>query len=60
VLVAVEDQVLVDLVGHHDQVVLTRNGGDILELGTREDGAGRVVRTVEQEQPRARTDRGAQ
>ena len=40
----VEDEVLVDLVGDHDQVVLDREPGDALELGAGQHGAGRVVR----------------
>ena len=47
-VLAVEDQVLVDLVGDRDQVVLDAHGGDRLELGPGEDLAGRVVRGVEQ------------
>ena len=56
----VEDEVLVDLVGHHDHVVLDRQVGDHLQLVAGEHGAGRVVRGVEQDQLRRVGDRRAQ
>ncbi len=57
VLGAVEDQVLVDLVGDHPRVVLARQRADQLELGAAEDLAGGVVRGVEQHQPGAGGER---
>ena len=57
---AVEDQVLVHLVGDHQQVALAGEFGDRGELGAGQDRAGRVVRGVEQDQPGARGDGGAQ
>jgi hypothetical protein len=39
---AVDDEVLVDLVGDHDQVVLDRDGGDGAQLGVGQNGAGRL------------------
>ena len=52
-MLAVEDEVLVDLVGHGDQVVLAAERRDRLELGAVEHAAGRVVGRVEQHEPRA-------
>ena len=49
-MLALEDEVLVDLVGDGEEVVLDAELGDQLELGAREDLAGRVVRRVEQQQ----------
>ncbi len=56
----VQDQVLVDLVGHGDHVVLAAQLGEQLQLGARQHGAGRVVRGVEQQQPGPRAERRAQ
>src|SRR5690606_28564174 len=56
----VVDQVLVDLVGHHDQVVLAGDLGDRGQLGAREHRAGRIVRGVQQDQPGVGCDGGAQ
>ncbi len=56
----VEDEVLVDLVGHHEQVSLAGEPGDRGELLVGEDGAGGVVRTVDQQQLGARGDGGSQ
>ena len=47
VLVAVVDDVLVDLVGDRDRVPLAAQRGDRLELVAREHLAGRVVRRVD-------------
>jgi hypothetical protein len=55
-----EDQVLVDLVGHRERVVLLAERRDQVQLGRGEDLAGRVVRRVEQHQPGTRAERGAQ
>jgi hypothetical protein len=55
-----EDDVLVDLVGDRDQVVLDARVGDQLELRAREDLARRVVRRVEQQDPRPPRDRRLQ
>ena len=55
---AVVDDVLVDLVGDRQQVVLAAERGDRLELGAREHLPGRVVRAVEDDgtgPPRHRT-----
>ena len=57
-MLAVVDEVLVDLVGDGDEVVLDADARDRLELGAREHAAGRVVRRVEQQHARARTGRG--
>ena len=43
VLAPREDEVLVHLVGDHDEVVLDRDSCDPLQLGSGEHGAGRVV-----------------
>ena len=51
---AVEDEVLVDLVGHRQQVVGAAQGGDLRQLVGREHLARRVVRRVEQHQLRLR------
>ena len=55
-LVVAEGEVLVDLVGDHDEVVLDRHVGDRLQLLAGEHRAGRVVGRVEQDEARARTD----
>ena len=60
VLDAVERQVLVDLVGDDPGVVLPGQRADQVELGPREDLARRVVRSVEQHQPRPRRERRPQ
>ena len=57
-MLAVEDQVLVDLVGDDQEIVLPAERGDRLELSSREDLPRRVVRRVEQHQPRPRRHRG--
>ena len=57
---ALEDQVLVHLVRDHEQVALDGELGDGGQLLAGQDGAGRVVRGVEQDQPGAGGDRGAQ
>ena len=59
-VLALEDQVLVHLVGDHQQVVLAGQGGDPGELGPGEHRPGRVVRRVQQQQPGARGDGGPQ
>ncbi len=51
---AVVDDVLVDLVGDREQVVLDAERGDRLELGAREDLPRRVVRAVEDDRARPR------
>ena len=58
--VAVVPEVLVGLVGDDDEVALDREVGDRLQLLRREDDPGRVVRGVEQQQPRAVGHGGAQ
>ncbi len=60
VLVVVEDQVFVDLVGDHHEVVLEREVGHRPQLGAGEHGAGRVVGAVEQHEPGPGGDRGPQ
>ena len=60
VLAAVEREVLVDLVGDGDHVALAAVLRDELELLAGEDLAGRVVRRVEQDQARARRERGGE
>ena len=57
-VLAVEDEVLVDLVADRDQVVLAADRGDRLELVAREDLAGRVVRRVEHQRAHARPGGG--
>ncbi|SLH47802.1 Uncharacterised protein [Mycobacteroides abscessus subsp. abscessus] len=59
-LVVVVDQVLVHLVGEHEQVVLAGQFGDRRQVGAAEHGAGRVVRGVDHEHPGARCDGRAQ
>ena len=49
-------QAAVDLVGEDDEIVLHRELGEPLDVLVRQDGSGRVVRRVEDEQPRARRD----
>ncbi len=56
----VEHEVLVHLVGDHDEVVLDRDVGDHGQLVGIEDLAGRVVRRVEHDQLRARRHGAAQ
>ena len=50
---AVVEDVLVDLVGDREDVVLAGTGRDDLELGAREDLARRVVRRVDDDGARA-------
>ncbi len=57
---AVEDQVLVHLVGDDQQIPLDGERGHGRQFVAREDRAGRVVRGVEEDQPGARGDRVAQ
>ncbi len=57
---AVEDQMLVDLVGHRQQVVTAADLGDGLQLRPVKDLAGRVVGCVEQDQAGSGGDRGGQ
>ena len=56
--VAVEGQVLVDLVGDHDEVVATGDVRDGGELALVEHASGRVVRAVQQDHPGAVGDDG--
>ena len=60
VLDVVEGQVLVDLVGHDEQVVLLGHRGDGRELGPVEHLAGRVVGRVEEDEPGTGRDGGPQ
>ena len=53
----VEDEVLVDLVGHHEDVVLDREPGDRGEVVVAEHDPGRVVRRVDQHQLGPRSER---
>ena len=55
-VLAVEDEVLVDLVGDHEQVVLDGQRRDGGELVAGEHRAGRVVRAVEQDEAGAGRD----
>jgi hypothetical protein len=55
-VLAVEDQVLVDLVGDHEQVVLDGQGGDGGQFVAGEHRAGGVVRAVEQDEAGAGGD----
>ena len=48
---SVEDDVLVDLVADHDEVVPLAQRRDLLELVPVEDATRRVVRGVEQQAP---------
>ena len=57
---AVEDQVLVHLVGDDDRVVPLRESDDVLQHGAVEDGAGGVVRVVDQDDAGAVGHRGRQ
>ena len=50
------DDVLVDVIGEGDDVVGVAEPGDHLELGAREDLAGRVVRRVDDDPPRSRRE----
>ena len=52
-----EHEMLVHLVGHHEQIVIDRQLGDERQLVAREHLAGRVVRCVQQDQLRPRRDR---
>jgi hypothetical protein len=52
-VLAVEHQVLVDLVGDHEQVALDGERGDGGQLVAGEDRARGVVRAVEQDEPGA-------
>ena len=56
-VLALEHEVLVDLVGHRDEVVLDAELRDHLELGAREHLAGRVVGRVQQQHAGTRRDR---
>ena len=56
---AVEGQVLVDLVGDHQQVGLDRQRGQPAQFLLGEDHPGRVVRGVDDDRPGARRDGGA-
>lgn len=49
-MLALEDEVLVDLVGDDQEIVLAGEAGDLGELLVGQDGAGGVVRSVEQDQ----------
>jgi hypothetical protein len=53
---AIEDEVLVDLVRHRQDVVGTAERGDLRELLDTEHLAGRVVGCVEQDETGARTE----
>ena len=53
----IEYQMLVDLVGDHDQLVLVDHVGDELKLEVIEDLAGGVVRSVQHQRFGARRDR---
>jgi hypothetical protein len=55
-----EDEVFVDLVRDHQQIALDGEGGDGGQLVVGEDGAGGVVRGVEQDEAGAVGDRVAQ
>jgi hypothetical protein len=55
-VLAVEDQVLVDLVGHHEQVALDGQAGDGGQFGAGEHRAGGIVRAVEQDEASAGSD----
>jgi hypothetical protein len=59
VLLAVVRDVLVDLVGDGDRVVLTAQRRDELQLFAREDLAGRVVRRVDDDRLGLRRERRA-
>ena len=52
--------VLVDLVGHADRVVIAAETRDELELGAREDASRRVVRGVHDDRPGSRGERAPQ
>ncbi len=56
-VLALVDEVLVDLVGDRDEVVLPAHGRDLLELAAVEHLARGVVGRVEQQQPGAGGDR---
>ena len=56
----VVDEVLVDLVGHGEEVVLEADPGDGVELAGREDPAGRVVGRVQEDEAGLRADGGGQ
>ena len=60
VLGTVEHEVLVHLVGEHQQIVLDREVGDELHLVAGEHAARGVVRRVEQDELGLRGDGGAQ
>src|SRR5699024_10222464 len=57
VLVAVEGQVLVDLVRDRERVELPAQGGELGQVLPREHGPGRIVRRVEQYRPGAGRER---
>ncbi len=57
---AVEDEVLVHLVGDDDRVVPVREPHDLVEHLTREHRTGRVVRIVDEDHARPVGDRGCQ
>ena len=54
----VEHDPLVDLVGHRDDIPPLTELRQRRQFAPSEDFAGRVMRRVEQEQPRARPERG--
>jgi hypothetical protein len=54
VLAAVEQDVVVRLVGQDEQVALDAEAGQLLELVAAEDGAGRVAGIAEDDHPGAR------
>jgi hypothetical protein len=54
-----ERQVLVDLVGDDERVVLMGEFDDEFEGLAAEDGSGRVVRIIDQDEARAARDGGA-
>ena len=54
---AVEHEVLVDLVGEHDQIAALRDLGQLRELGAREDLAAGIDGRVDHQRARARSDR---
>ena len=50
-VLALEHDVLVDLIGDHDEIPLHGQAGDLGQLGPAEHHAGRIVRGVDQDQP---------
>jgi hypothetical protein len=53
---AVEDHVLVDLVGDHEQVVRLSDGLERAQVVIAQDAPARVVRRIDQDRPGARRD----